>query len=611
MRRAIIRASLLSALLLILVMVGAANAPLLAQQEQQKGLFGRVTGITTPSPGLTVIILNTITEDQLKVEAAENTLVSFPGRETASAADISPGDFLAVLAQVDEDRLQAMSILVKPEVPVLHTHITGALVGAVGDQISIMDRDGNVIAADLLLKSGGIDPAQVVTAVVRQDLKAGSLSILGSESADTKIERLGGALKSAVMAGAGENEENLKSRLRASTTGHLTTLQKILNRVDPDLIGVFFTQARGRSLQSHEALLAAFDLGAPTVKLAGVIEDIDRTVGRGIAFVFPREGPSVQLKLTEATNIREFGMDAREQNLQLGQQIEFIYDPQTGEAHTIDVIFPSLADNLIRSLLAQVEMREFEGTISEVNPSATPPVVVIRLDSGKTITLTTTSETNIKVREEPAGLQDLAEALVKTVKVRYDPSTMEALDIETFDLGQAFIWGVVKGFIPKIRQGIKIPGSAEEGNISIVFPEGETITLNITERTIIERDGLRTNIGAIKLGDLVRPVSRLNSLTREVQRLVLNTPTLQGTIGGKVTTPAGRDYLTISTDQLNLVTVTVADATVDFATLEVGERVVSGLYNPGALQVSQLVVRPPKPFGQRGLYPASTRRRAS
>ena len=596
MRRRIYRGVLLLPLLLIVVAAATASFPILAQHQPQEGLFGAVIAVTTPSPGLTRITLDTTAKGVQTVEAAENTAVSIPGRETASAEDISIGDFLAVLTH--GDRLDALSILVKPEVPVTYAHITGSKVGAAGDQISIMDGDGNLITADLLFEGTGVDPAQVVTALVHQDLKTGSISILAAEAAEGKIERLNVALERARRSRATENVQNLGNRMREGITGHLTTLQEILNRVDPNIRFVF-VDALETSLQKYTSLSDSFGLDTPTVKLTGVIEDIDRA--GDILFVTPREGTQVRLQLTGATMIRDvFGADALPIKLQVGHSIVSLYDPQTGRAHTVNVTFPTLEENLIRALLPQVETGELEGTVAEgTDPPAVPPVAVVRLATGRRVTLAVTPETRIKVEGQPAELDRLAQAIGKTVKVRYDPSAMEALDIETFDPGQAFVSGVVKSFIPKF--GVRLPGSPEPGNIAVTTPGGKTITLDITEDSVIQREGQRLDRGAIKLGDLVRPTSRYNARTRQIQILVLKAPQPLGTIRGKASSPRGRDYLTISTDQLNLVTVRVPSVTAvtrrgeeaGFAELQVGERVISGRYNPLALQALELAVQPP------------------
>ena len=207
------------------------------------GIFGVVTNIAPAPLGALQITLDT-KEGALEILATpEDASVRIPGVERASASDIFPGDFIAILAtRLADDSLEAVTILVKPDVPVAHAHITGVVVGAVGDQLRIMDGSGNVIAADSSLDKGGIGAGQVVTALVHQDFETGSLSILGADEAGEKVTRLAAALTAARTAGAEQNRKNLGERLRSNTTGHLTTLREILNRVDEDQ-GFFISQA--------------------------------------------------------------------------------------------------------------------------------------------------------------------------------------------------------------------------------------------------------------------------------------------------------------------------------------------------------------------------------
>ena len=556
----------------------------------EDGLFGRVTDITTSAPGIFGITVGTA-EGEQPIETTPNTDVTIPGREPATAADISPGDFLAVMVSSATNDQEALSILVKPDRPVVHAHITGVVIDTSGDQTRIMDRYGNLITADLLPEEGQMESGEVVTAVLGQDLKAGSLSILASESADVKIARLSQALEMAVRS---DNRENLGERLRASTTGHLTTLREVINRVDGDI--------QEGPTSAYEALLSRFDLGKSMLKLTGRIEDIDRD--RGTVLVSPQEGPQIQLTLLDTTTIHLFGQAVRLQQLEIGQhkgqKMEAIYDPQTGEARTLSVISPALSDDLAASHLPQARLGELGGTVSRVDAIAVPPVVEVRLATGQSVNLNITPAARIRVREQPAGLTDLVQGV--RVKVRYVPSTMNVLDIETFDLKQdeAFVSGVVKSLKKKLQ----------DGNITITTLEGETIALNITSLSTLEREGMPINI--VRVGDVVRPVSRYNTLTRDVQKLSVKAPELRGTVRGKYSTLGGSDYVTISTDQLNLVTVSVASGAelikgneiVRFEALAVGDRVVSGMYDPPSLRGSQLVIGPTRTLRATGTISA-------
>ncbi len=350
--------------ILFMLFVAAAGSPVLAQ-EKVEGVFGSVARVASPSPGLTVITLKTIRKGFQDVESAEATAVRIPGRERGSAVDIAVGDFLAVMGTpITSNSLSAISILVKPESPVVHAHVTGSVVGRAEDRLSLMDRDGNVITADPLLGDRRVNPGQIVTAVVRQDLKAGSLSILAVEAAEAKADRLARAVQRALELGATDNLENLKGRVRPNATGHLTTLQEILNRVDPN-IEFLFSDAIESALKGYTEVMANLGLGAPTVRVSGRIESIDRP--RGLVVVSPQEGPLVQLKVVAGTALRRFGQNITLENLELAQRVKATYDPGKGDARTIDVVFLPLAKNLVGSLLAQARSGELTGTLDEAS----------------------------------------------------------------------------------------------------------------------------------------------------------------------------------------------------------------------------------------------------
>ena len=574
-----------------------------------KGLSGVVTGIASPAPGLTVITLDAGPEGVQRVEAVENTAVTVPGRRISSAADISPGDFLALTAKEEGGRLEAIRILVRPERPVVHAHFTGSKVGSSEDTVLLMDRHGNLITVAMPKGGNVLVSGQVVTAVLRQDLKTGGLSLLDSETADVRIARLGNALQTALVSGSPENQQNLKARLADATTGHLTTLNEVLFRADPGIRFVFSDALEAVRIR-HLERLNGFGLGPPALVLTGVIQDV--TAGGAAAFVSPHPGVQQQVNLTGNTRIVFFGEEGTPDQLDLGQRIMYLYDPVAGQAISVEVVFPSLGRDIIESLLPEAAIGELDGTISSV--STAPPRLVVQLALGTFLTLTVAPDTRVLVTERPGGLDDLVQGT--PVKVRYDLSTFTALSVDTYDPSQAFLTGVLRSIIKKIRPGIRIPGSDDVGNISIVTPSGEVRTLNITDDTVIEREGLRMNIGAPKLGDLVRPTTRYDRATGNLHRLVLTPPTIRGTLRGKLTQPANRRTLTISTDELDLVTVKVTDRTrlvirqpggdveTGFDALELGARVVSGAYDPFTGEASLLVMQAPTSIRRTGAISA-------
>ena len=602
MRRKLLLAPLLSAIVLVLVVVGTGMWPIFAQQEATEGIFGKVTGISAASPGLTVLTIRTLAGEDRTVEAAaESAAIMIPGRETATAVDIALGDFLAVRAARRADgRLHVIKALVRPERPVLHTHVTGTIIGVEEGQVAIMDRDGNLVTADFLPDGDALESGQVLTAVVRHHPRADSLSVLAVERAETKIDRLQTALQQAVSKRATQNQENLGARLRADITGHLTVLREYLNRADPGAEDMFFD-----TLDDSASLLTSFDLdlGSPSLKVSGRIQ---RITG-GTLFVAPAEGPEVELRITDETSIRLFGRSSSQENLQEFHLVEAVYTPRPGaaltrgEALTIDVLFPFLTEPHVRALPPQVLAGELEGVIRSTDVAAVPQTLSVEVAPDRVIPLTVASAIRVRIGDRTGGLDELATLI--SVKVMYNPATMEALDIQTLDLRprEEFVSGVVKGLIPKTKPVRRIQGSREEGNILIARVDGRATALTVTDETIIVRDGQRVGAAAMKVGDLVRPTTAYDVGSGEIRRLSLKSPQLRGTLRGVLSAPSGRDYLTLSTEGLGLITVNVLGhaevlkdgEAVDVSSLELREIVVSGVYSPDRLLASSLVVAPP------------------
>ncbi len=519
----------------------------------QPSFFGRVTIVRSTAPGVRAITV-TGPGGVATIDATnEATIVRIPGRDRALPSDISVGDVIAVLARESGDRMAAEQILVKPGRAVVHTQINGVKVAAPESQVSLMDVAGNLVTVDL---TPGTDPAKVeagrvVTAILVQDLDTGRLTLVDTERAVDKIERLTTALDQAVAAGADENRRNLQGRLEASVTGQLSTLREVANRVDPSVKFVF-DQSFDTALRSFESLLSEAEAGPPLVRLSGQVADIDPV--DETVLVSPREGPQVQLQLTASTVIHIFGTLGRPDNLEagqhIGQRLESLYDPRTNEASTLSLLRPTLERNLVGALLDQAKAGELEGVVLEVNAVAVSPTLVVRLPTDETVTLKVPPGTVVRVRDESAELGDLGPGAL--VKVRYDPATMNALNVDTFDRlpGIAFISGVV---VTRIK----------EASVSIVTLDGESVTLAFKAGSVVERDGGGVPPGAVRPGDVVRPISRYDTRTDEVVRLVLMAegPRITGTVRGSGVTPSQTRFVTVSTDDTDMVTVTVSNET--------------------------------------------------
>ena len=574
-------------------------SPLAAQEPQHQGVFGIVAETLVSPTGLSVITLVT-TEGEAELLATLETAIFIPGRETASIEDISVGDFLVVLAKRVEQQLEAEKILLKPTRPVHTAHITGVVVASADDSLVIVNGEGHQLALTLGADAKPASPGDVVTAVVKQDIASGSLSAQDAEAADKNMKRLQGAIDRATSQGLTANLENLKARLVDSTTAHLTVLQRVLQQV-PAPAQAAINTALQRSTKGYQSVLASLDLGQPLARIDGVVEVVDPT--QRLILITPKRGEAVELLITDETQILLRGREAGFEQLQVGHRVEATYGAEIGEGKLIKILLgETIQPGRAKDLLGLLEEGEVEGRASAVLPNTTPPRLTLLTESGDTLSLTITPQTRIKDREATVSLSDIVPNT--PLKVLYNASNRQAIQIETFPEvpGEAFLQGIVQSINRKTRE------------LNAILSVRKTISLTITSSTIIERDGRTITISEVKLGDLIRPTTRYDTTTLELGRLALKSaPPLQveGIIRGKVS--ADRvDSLTITTHSLDLITLHITDDTqiqrqgevAAFRDLELGERVVAGIYSPVTLKAIQLVVQAAKTLQIRGIITA-------
>jgi hypothetical protein len=217
---------------------------------------------------------------------------------------------------------------------------------------------------------------------------------------------------------------------------------------------------------------------------------------------------------------------------------------------------------------------EVEGVLTGVNLSAVPPFLVMAPTGGPPLNLTIAREARILVNAREGSLGDLVPGT--SVKVRLDPATNEAIHVELASLGpnEQFAAGVVEELNRKL------------GRIGVLTTEGQRVDLSVDASTVIEREGKRVPIAAVKLGDLVRPTTHYNSVSLLAGKLALKEPVpaqLEGFARGKLMSSPDLGLLTITTPTLEVVTLSVSSATTltreglsaRFGDIKVGERVVA------------------------------------
>lgn len=594
--------------LILAVSAGSVHASA-SSQSQQSGYFGTVSSLSADHPravaGETDLRLDTA-KGPVEITATPATRVRIPGLVEASLAEISVGDSVAVLAFGG----QAISIQVKPAQPVSARHFTGIVTAVEEDgPLSIRDGQGRTISVPALTDVSDLHPGDLVTAVLEQDLASGSLLITGLDRATENLDRILAALEKAQQSKAAANLAALRQRLADNSTRHLSLLQEVTQKVDPSLRPQL--QRRMESAQDGYARsLARYGAGRPSARVSGIVASID--AGRRRLTIEPPGLAPVELAVTSDTKIKLRGKAVGFGQLDLANRVEARYELETHSASRITVLAgETLARRPARVLLATVDRGQVTGTVSGLDlPYTGPPRITIR-DSvtNATMTLVVSPETVILAGGIPAELG--RKILDATVTAIFDPESLGLIEIDTLatEPGQEPLSGVVHSFVSKIAPG----------NFSMLTRRGEVQRFTLTGETVIRRDGRRVSINEVRLGDLVRPNTRLrrdpspgrtgNAPSTEpapaLSLLSLKSPpdaAIQGTIRGITISPQAVTHITISTNMLDVVSLLIDPDTelhqqgraINAGNLAVGQRVVNGTYDPISGKAVRLVLQPPR-----------------
>jgi hypothetical protein len=632
--------------LLLAFLPGAAAAGSHLQPEAQ-GLFGTITVVTGNHPravaGETDITLET-KSGPVELTSTVATRVRIPGFDSASVANLSAGDPVAVLLSGG----RAVSILVRTELPVRTRHFTGVVTSVdENGSISLRNREGQQITTQTLGDLKEIRPGELVTAVIEQDPASGGLAITGLDRAAASLERIASALDLAQRSKTSSNIEVLQQRLLGNSAHHLTTMQELSQKTVPALE----RQVRKELEGAHEAYASAlsrFGGGNPRAEVAGIITSID---GPGQQIIIAPNGlDEVEVAITDGTGlwrvpagladdivenwlreesntrtyVRRFGgREIRFDQLDVASRVRVWYELGTGSATRI-LLLPgaSLPRGPADALISLAFESEAKGAVTSVNLNSVPPTVTIQDEvSGIEIDLSIVPDSTITRDALPIELSSL---LGTSVAASYDPKSLFIVELEQLTPAdsEAMVHGVVHSFISKV-----LPG-----NFLILTVEGEIRGFNHTENTVIRRDGRQVSISEVRLGDLVRPGTSYRTgsgvgaseLGAEHDLVVLSlkspaTAPVQGTIRGIADGSGVGTLITLSNNWLELVSLLVTEDTkfgiendsVGILDLAVGQRVVAGSYDPISSEAVRVVLAAPRSMPINGEITAIDESRSS
>ena len=575
-------------LILGVVLLSLAGAHLALAQEPVTGLFGEITAVSPAAPGSVVITVSTAGGPR-DMRVTGDTVLEIPGKDPPSVSDLALGQYIAATARMVSGQLVAVKVLVKPQQPSKHTHVVGVVTGKEGNQVMLVNKDGESISVILPVGFPDVEQGTAVTAVVRRDPDTQDLSVRDLRTASQEINDLERLVKAAAEDPRPWVLDNVKAALQAATSRHLSLLFEVASKVAPAAQNTL-TQVLQIQQARYQQTLQDLDLAPPAIEVTGVVwfmSAADRSV---TIRLFPLDrSESINVMVTGDTKIIWEGqivtfdeLSSRPASETTGFTVAVQYEVGSFEARYIRTIKKELSAGLLERLLGEVGKDEAEGRAVQKNTATTPQTVVIALAAGGILTLNVTPDTKVYVADQEAQL--LQVPLNARVKARYEPGTLNAIEITVIidRPDEAFLAGVVTQLVRKAH------------SITVTTRLGDQVVLGLPDDAKIFRNGSRVSIQEVQLGDLVHSSSRYNTRTREIVALVLQSPVaveFSGVVVGLQSRPTNTgveaNYVTVASDNgLGLLTVRVSAATdvvrngqaATFASIRVGDRVVDGAY---------------------------------
>ena len=453
------------------------------------GVFGTVTSVSPAE-----LTLQT-TSGQISLATDSETTVTIHGWRSPSVTNIAKGTLVAAMT----DGQHADSVLAVLTRPAQTRHFTGILAGI--DDPGSLTLQGNsgrqitAITSEISDFLGLASVGEVVTAVLKQDLATGDLTVTAMDRALAGAERLNAALalnQQIDSVQASTNISALRWRLAEHGVGNLTMLVDSQPYDAPE-------NALKRAGEFYAKVFSENQIGAPSADVTGLVTSIDSAKGQ--ITVQPVSGQPVMVKISANTPVALFGERVKSGQLDLASRITIRYSISGNNASRVTVMAGNTLSKVSAAQLAATAGRgEVQGVLMDVGPETQVTIMVDRA-TGEKISLQTAGSAVLR-NGMIAKLDRSMEG--SEVFARFDPISYRLLELESLTpaRNEELVSGVVQSFIPKVSGG----------NLTIRTPDGRLRSFTHNTDTAIRRDGLWVFIQDVKVGDLVRPNTRVRSL---------------------------------------------------------------------------------------------------
>ena len=556
------------------------------------GVFGTVTSVSPAE-----LTLET-TSGQISLATDSETTVTIHGWGSPSVSNIAKGTLVAAMT----DGQHADSVLAVLTRPAQTRHFTGILAG-IDDSgnLTLQDNSGRQITAitsEISDFIGLTSVGEVVTAVLKQDLATGDLTVTAIDRALAGAERLNAALalnQQIDSVQASTNISALRWRLAEHGVGNLTML------VDSQPYDATEGALKGAG-EFYAKVFSENQIGTPSADVTGLVTSIDSANGQ--ITVQPVSGQPVMVKISANTPVAFFGERVKSGQLDLASRITIRYSISGNNASRVTVMAGNTLSKVSAAQLAATAGRgEVHGVLMDVGPETQVTIMVDRA-TGEQISLQTAGSAVLRngmtVKLDPSmeGSEVFA---------RFDPISYRLLELESLTpaRNEELVSGVVQSFIPKVA----------DGNLTIRTPDGRLRSFTHNTDTAIRRDGLWVFIQDVKVGDLVRPNTRVRSLdggeekAGEIIALSLKSAEaglVRGIIRGVTAGLGGEVRVTLSNIWFDLISlkvdsktaITQQGRTLGVQDLVVGQGISLASYDPVTLEAGVLALGPAPGFGQ-------------
>jgi hypothetical protein len=539
-----------------------------------------------------------------------DTTVAIHGWDEPSVTNIALGAPVAIMAYGSD----AESVLAVMGRPVRTRHFTGIVTGfRPADSIlpgSITLRDGSGLQITAITDGSVEDPTvgEMVTAVLEQDLSSGSLSVTAIDQALSGAQRLYDALALNLEIGSAEASANMTAlRWRLAEHG-VRNLSMLVNSQPFEGSQDAMTNAES----TYARMFSEHSIGAPSADVTGLVKSIATSMGTEggvgksagstrLVTVQPESGQSVMVKLSDTTPVALFGERIKSGQLDLASRITVRYTLSGNDANRVTVMAGNTLSADSSTQLAAVAGRgEVQGTLMNVNDTG-DFITILDQATGQPLSFQTAGSppgAPVYLNGAPAELDSSLEGL--SVFAHFDPASQRLLELESLALSpnEETVAGVVHSFIPKMATG----------NLTIRTTEGRFRSFTHHAGTAIRRDGLLVSMQDVRVGDLVRPNTRVR-ITGEIKVLSLKTPEpglVAGTIRGVTAGFGGELRVTVSNIWLDFISLRVNSETaitqegrnLGAQDLAVGQEIALASFDPVTLETGVLALARPKDHGR-------------